>query len=163
MGQKMACVGEYEKSNNYGYVSKIKKYKALNCKLCSIRSRCFKGKGDRVIEINHNLRKHKNQARKNLNSPKGLIHRSKRPIEPEAVFGQIKYNKGFNRFKLRGIDGVNLEFGLIAIAMNLAKMAKKKAAKAKKEILLHFKRFTDLFLSNLEVKINFLIFIGQKY
>ena len=93
MGQKMRCVSEYETPNSYGYVSTIKKYKAQNCKYCSIRSRCFKAKGDRTIEINHNLRRHKHNARKKLNSPKGLKHRSNRPIEPEAVFGQIKYNR----------------------------------------------------------------------
>lgn len=160
MGQKLECIGEYEKSNDFGYVSKIKKYQAQNCRSCSIRGRCFKGKGDRIIEINHNLRRHKNQARKNLNSPEGLIHRSNRPIEPEAVFGQIKYNKGFNRFKLRGIEGVNLEFGLIAIAMNIAKLAKKKASKAKSGILLHFKHSVHLFLRNVDAKISFLIFTG---
>lgn len=157
IGQKMDCINEYEKPNSYGYISIIKRYKAQNCKACSIRSRCFKGKGDRIIEINHNLRRHKHKAREKLNSPEGLKHRSNRPIEPEAVFGQIKYNKGFNRFKLRGLDGVNLEFGLIAIAMNIAKLAKREANRAKSNLLLHFKHYTDLFLSNFEVKISFLI------
>ncbi len=41
------------------------------------------------------------------------------------MFGQIKYNKGFNRFKLKSIAGVSLEFALIAIAVNIGKMAKK--------------------------------------
>lgn len=157
MGQKMECMGEYEKSNDYGYVSTIKKYKAQDCRSCSIRGRCFKGKGGRAIEINHNLRRHKNQARKKLNSPQELIHRSNRPIEPEAVFGQIKYNKGFNRFKLRGLEGVNLEFGLIAIAMNIAKLAKKKAVKAKSEILLNYELSKHQIMTFFDFKIYFLI------
>jgi hypothetical protein len=53
------------------------------------------------------------------------MHRSRRPIEPEAVFGQIKSNRKFNRFRLRGLDGVAVEFGLISIALNLSKMIKK--------------------------------------
>lgn len=157
IGQKMECIDEYKRPNSYGYISTIKRYKAQNCKACSIRSRCFKGKGDRIIEINHNLRKHKHKAREKLNSPEGLKHRSNRPIEPEAVFGQIKYNKGFNRFRLRGLDGVNLEFGLIAIAMNIAKLAKREAIKNKSKILILFKNYTDLFLNNFEVKTSFLI------
>ena len=52
------------------------------------------------------------------------MHRSRRPIEPEAVFGQIKSNRKFNRFRLRGLDGVAVEFGLISIAVNLCKMMK---------------------------------------
>jgi hypothetical protein len=58
-----------------------------------------------------------------LTSERGLEHRSKRPIEPEAVFGQIKYDYGFKRFTLKSIPKVSVEFGLIAIAHNLRKYA----------------------------------------
>lgn len=61
----------------------------------------------------------------NLMSDKGLKHRSNRPIEPEAVFGQIKFNKGFNKFTMKGLEAVNLEFGLLAIGFNLAKVFRK--------------------------------------
>lgn len=135
MGQHMTFVDEIEKINSSDYVSRIKKYEAKNCNGCQIRSSCFKGEGNRSIEVNHNLRKHKQQARDNLTSEKGLQHRRKRPVEPEAVFGQIKYNKGFNRFKLRGLEGVNLEFGLVAIAMNISKIARKEAGRLKSAIL----------------------------
>jgi len=135
MGQHMQVVAEYEKTNASGYVSQIKKYQARDCSRCHMRGRCFKGEGNRSIEVNHNLRKHKQKAREMLNSEEGLRHRSNRPIEPEAVFGQIKHNKGFKRFSLKGLDGVNLEFGLIAIALNIGKWAKKEAEKAKEAIV----------------------------
>jgi len=125
MGQHMTLVGQYTKTNPSGYESCIKRYAAANCKGCPLKGQCHKAKGNRTLEVNHNLRRQKQKAREKLLSDKGLEHRSKRPIEPEAVFGQIKYNKGFNRFKLRGMDGINLEFGLIAIAFNLSKMARK--------------------------------------
>lgn len=136
MGQHMNFVAEYEKANAHGYISTLRKYSAKNCSCCHIRTRCFKGKGNRSIEINFKLRTYKQKAREALNSDKGLQHRSKRPIEPEAVFGQIKYNKGFNRFKLKGIEGVGLEFALIAIALNISKMAKKVGQKAQKAFVL---------------------------
>ena len=41
-------------------------------------------------------------ARELLTSDEGLMHRSRRPIEPEAVFGQIKYDNHFKRFRYRG-------------------------------------------------------------
>ena len=50
-------------------------------------------------------------------------YRSMRPIEPEAVFGQIKSGHLFRRFALRSLEKVNVEFGLIAIAHNLKKWA----------------------------------------
>jgi transposase len=139
MGQHMIFISEYNKTNSHGYTSTIKKYRATNCKGCQMRGKCFKAKGNRSIEVNHKLREYKQKARENLCSEKGLMHRSNRPIEPEAVFGQIKYNKGFNRFKLRGIEGVNLEFGLVAIALNIRKIARKMAESANYSIC----RFRD--------------------
>ena len=50
-------------------------------------------------------------------------------IEPEAVFGQIKANRHFRRFLLRGLDGVTGEFGLVAIAHNLLKLWMKRVVR----------------------------------
>lgn len=52
----------------------------------------------------------------------GLYHRSKSPIEPEAVFGQIKFNNKFNRFTLKGLEKVAVEFGLVALSHNFRKI-----------------------------------------
>jgi len=125
MGQKMHFASEAEVTNKSGYKSKVRYYKSQNCKECPLKSKCHKGKGNRVIQVNQRLKEYKKKARENLTNEKGLRHRSNRPIEPEAVFGQIKYNKRFNRFTLRGLEKVNLEFGLISIALNLHKIARK--------------------------------------
>ena len=72
----------------------------------------------------------KRQARERLTSEKGLEHRSRRPIEPEAVFGQMKYNMQYKRFRHFGKDKVTMDFAFFAIAFNAKKMAStmKKAA-----------------------------------
>jgi hypothetical protein len=54
-----------------------------------------------------------------------LFHRRKRPIEVEAVFGQLKSNNKFSRFTLRKMDKVNIEFGLMSIGHKPRKLAKK--------------------------------------
>lgn len=54
-------------------------------------------------------------------SPEGLQRRSRRPIEPESVFGNIKANKQFRRFLLRGKEKVEIEVGLLSLAHNLSK------------------------------------------
>ena len=59
-----------------------------------------------------------------LTSKKGLYHRSMRHIEPEAVFGDIKYDHGFRRFHLMGYAKVSVEFRLVALAHNLRKYAR---------------------------------------
>ncbi|MFC5628970.1 transposase, partial [Aliibacillus thermotolerans] len=48
---------------------------------------------------------------------------SKRKNEVESVFGHIKGNRSFRRFSLRGLDKVHVEFGIVAIAHNLLKVA----------------------------------------
>ena len=77
--------------------------------------------GNRVIEVNHQLRLLKAKARELLLSEQGIKHRKKRPWDVEPVFGNIKYNKGFKRFMLRGCDKVEIEVGLLSIAHNLKK------------------------------------------
>jgi len=41
----------------------------------------------------------------------------------EAVFGNVKYNHGFKRFLLRGLEKTEIEAGLISLAHNIRKMA----------------------------------------
>ena len=121
MGQKMECIAEYTTTTKNGFKQKIKKYQALNCEGCPLRGVCYKAKGNRAIEINHNLRQYKTEARKKLNSEKGIYHRKKRSCDVEPVFGNIKNNHNFKRFMLRSKPKVEIEAGLLAIAHNLRK------------------------------------------
>ena len=104
-----------------GYVSVVSKYRARNCAGCPLRCLCYRGIADRTIEVNHVSNAYRAEARRLLTSERGLHHRSMRPIEPEAVFGDIKYNHGFKRFKLKSSAKVSVEFGLVALAHNLRK------------------------------------------
>jgi transposase len=123
IGQKMYCIGTLKRTSDLGYESTVHVYQAQNCKGCPMRGGCHKSKENRKIELNHKLLAYRKQAREKLMSEQGLYHRSKRPIEPEAVFGHIKFNNKFNRFTLRGLDKVEIEFGLVAISHNLRKIA----------------------------------------
>jgi hypothetical protein len=58
-----------------------------------------------------------------LNSETGIKMRSLRPVEVESVFGDVKGNFGIRRFLLRGLEKVNIEWGLHSIAHNFRKMA----------------------------------------
>ncbi len=61
--------------------------------------------------------------RRKLETDQGIKYSKKRPVEAEPVFGNIKQNKNFKRFYFRGLQKVKTEFGLIAVARNLAKLA----------------------------------------
>lgn len=121
IGQHMENIGSYKKVNESSFEQTLTKYQAQNCTGCSLRGACHKGHGNRVIEINHRLNRRKQKAKENLTSQEGLHHRKQRPQEVESVFGNIKQNKNFRRFMLRGKKKVAVEFGLIAIAHNLSK------------------------------------------
>ena len=125
MGQHMEHIGDVQSKSDLGYVSTVSRYRARNCVGCPLRCLCYKGKGDRrIIEANHRSNAFRAKAKERLTSEEGLYHRSRRPIEPEAVFGDIKFDHGFKRFRLKGNAKVNVEFGLVALAHNLRKYAK---------------------------------------
>jgi len=73
--------------------------------------------------VNFNARRLKEKAKEKLTGEIGIKKRKRRSIEPETVFGNIKHNKNFKRFMLRGKSKVEIEVGLLAISHNLAKIA----------------------------------------
>ena len=125
MGQKMQRVGTKHAKTESGYVVEYARYRAVRCEGCPLRCLCFKAKGNRTIELNHRLRIYKQKARELLCSEEGLKHRGQRCIEPEAVFGQIKYNMNYKRFRHFGKDKVLMDFSFLAIAFNIKKMCTK--------------------------------------
>jgi transposase len=123
MGQKMTNAGTYTKTTAGGYRQTITKYQAQNCEGCPLRGVCHKAKGNREIDINHELNRLKRQAKALLNTAEGIRHRKQRPVDVEPVFANIKNNHHFKRFMLRGTEKVNIEAGLLALAHNLRKKA----------------------------------------
>ena len=126
MGQHLEFVKQIKEKSDLGYESTKSVYRAKDCSRCPLRSMCYKGRHNaRTIEVNHRNNELRAMARELLTSDEGLMHRSRRPIEPEAVFGQIKYDNHFKRFSYRGKRLVNAEFAAIAVAHNIRKMISK--------------------------------------
>lgn len=123
MGQPIKRIGAKNRTTSNGYPQSYALYQAKNCHDCPLRGSCHRQKGNRIIEVNHRLNELKAKARERLLSEKGIKHRKQRPCDVEAVFGNIKQNKGFKRFMLRGLEKVEIEMGLVALAHNLAKVA----------------------------------------
>ena len=133
MGQHMERVGTTRTKTESGYVTESARYKARRCEGCPLRGSCFKANGDRIIEVNHRLNEYRRKARERLTSEEGIKHRGQRCIEPEAVFGQMKYNMVYKRFRHIGLDKVKMDFAFFAIAFNLKKMCSKMKKQARKE------------------------------
>jgi len=99
----------------------IRIYEAEDCTACPRKARCCPKYATRRLHINEDVEGYRQQARELLNSPPGLEYRSRRMIEVESVFGQIKHNGHFRRFLLQGLSKVKTEFHLVAMAHNLKK------------------------------------------
>jgi transposase len=156
MGQKLTNIGNKNSKSDLNYISTVTRYQAQSCNGCPLRGLCHKSKNNRIIEVNYKLNEYKKKARERLLSEQGIYHRGKRCIEPEAVFAQIKHNSQFNRFRLRGLEKVKLEFTLVAIAHNLRKWAKKHANRLCRKIYIKVDLMEDkiMNLSNLNSNTN---------
>jgi transposase len=105
-----------------GYILERRRYECEDCGGCPVRSQCTRGEGNRQLEVSFELQRMRAQARENLLSDEGKALRSRRGVEVEGVFGRLKHNWGFRRFLLRGREKVQIEWGLLCIAHNLAKI-----------------------------------------
>jgi hypothetical protein len=130
MGQHMENKGAYSKTTATGFIQRITKYEAKNCTGCPLNGSCHKSKGNRIIEINHQLNALKQQANQRLLSEQGIKKRKQRCYDVEPVFANLKNNHGFKRFMLRGKQKVTIETGLLALAHNLRKKAFQNTIKA---------------------------------
>lgn len=106
-----------------GYVVEQRYYECAECENCPLKSQCTKAEGNRRIRISLRLLEYRKKARENLTSEKGQQLRAKRSVEVESVFGHLKQNMGLRRFRLRGLEKVKTEFGLVSIAHNMKKLA----------------------------------------
>jgi hypothetical protein len=78
--------------------------------------------GNRRIRVSFRGRELRDKAGRKLLSEQGMALRSIRPVEAESVFARLKHNWGFRRFLLRGKEKIEVEWGSLCIAHNLAKV-----------------------------------------
>lgn len=124
IGQQMGYIGEKRRRSRSGYLQTYRMYQAMNCEGCPMSGPCHKAAGNRIVQRSPELHRHRQRVRELLTSEEGLEKRKQR-WQVEAVFGNIKQNKGFRRFYLRGIEKVNIEIGLLALAHNLQRFSNK--------------------------------------
>lgn len=123
MGQRMSRTGTLQTRTEGGYISQSACYRAIRCKGCPLRCLCYKAKANqRTIRVNHRLNSYKRKACELLTSEEGIKERGRRCIEPEAVFGQMKSNMAYRRFRHMGKDKVVMDFTFFAIAFNIKKL-----------------------------------------
>ena len=122
-GRTLDFVREMKSKTDSGYEVKQRIYRSQSCEGCPFKQQCSKAEGNRVIRVSLNYLRFKAKARQKLRSEGGRKLSGRRMAEVESVFGQLKSNRGFRRFLLRGLPKVSLEVGWLSLAHNLLKMA----------------------------------------
>lgn len=95
------------------------------CQACPVRDLCTKAKkGGRTVTRDE-YEPQREAMREKLQSKDGSTVYQQRKSTVEPVWGQLKTVMGFDRFSLRGLDQVKLEFFIVCSAHNLCKIASK--------------------------------------
>jgi transposase len=155
-GRKVIFKKYQDKKNKSGYEQSFKIYECEDCTDCPLKAQCTKAKGNRQVHWNPVFEEMKVKAKAALECEEKAILYDRRKVEVESVFGHIKGNRSFRRFSLRGLDKVHVEFGIVALAHNILKVAgirqllseeplkNTKGSGEKRFIFLHFLYFEDL-------------------
>ena len=120
------CIGEEVEFDNYHRKRNKdgKLYKFIRCNSCNYSYKCkakLKNKDEdyRYIELIPEYELLKEEARNNLQSPKGIEIRINRSIQVEGTFGQIKNNMNYDRIRRRGLNKVSCEIMLMCLGVNV--------------------------------------------
>ena len=102
---------------------------------CALRAQCLRtpettlvrnvafGRGRVDVTVSHTA-----QMRQRIDSVVGRAQYARRFATVEPVFGNLRYNKGLDRFTLRGRTKVNAQWQLFCLVHNIEKLAKLKYA-----------------------------------
>jgi len=112
--------GRHPKSHGCLYVIE-------NCKRCRYQVACKEAVKDkkstsRTFDVSYELWLGKTTAKNNLLTPKGIEMRVNRSSQVEGVFGIIKQDMQYDRFRRRGLDKVHVEMCLTLIGHLLRKL-----------------------------------------
>lgn len=117
------------RGNQYGRTEEL--YECEDCEGCPYRGECHKSRNNRIIRLNTELTVIHKEVLDNLNSIHGALLRMNRSIQSEGTYGEIKANRGYERFRRRGINQATLEIALISCGFNLHKYHLSKMNQAK--------------------------------
>ncbi|KEF38794.1 transposase, IS4 family [Schinkia azotoformans MEV2011] len=155
-GRKVTFKKYQNKKNKSGYEQSFKIYECEDCTDCPLKEQCTKAKGNRQVHWNTIFEEMKAKAKTALECEEKAAIYARRKVEVESVFGHIKGNRSFRRFSLRGLDKVHIEFGIVALAHNILKVAgirqllsgnnpkNRKESGENRIVFLHFLYFKDL-------------------
>lgn len=124
-GHQMDVIGVEERYTKRGFRSDSTILTCTHCQTCPFKTQCCvpKNKDCQIKRKLGNIRQEE-KAKERLLLPQNMARLKRRSLEPEPVFGQIKYNRGYQRFRHFGKARVKMDLGFMLIAHNLHKVWK---------------------------------------
>jgi transposase len=115
-----------------GFVAESFRGAKRDCGPCALRAQClrtpdttpvrsvafFRGRADAEAES------HTARMRARIDTPEGRAQYGQRFATVEPVFGNVRYNKGLDRFTLRGRTKVDAQWKLYCLVHNIEKLAR---------------------------------------
>lgn len=124
-GKKLCAVYVGKRKSKSGFDSEITYYECESCEHCPLKKQCTRAKGNRKLSLSKTFLRQREESRKRILSPEGVLLRMNRSIQAEGAFGVIKQDYGFRQFLLRGNKKVKTEMYLMAISYNINKLHNK--------------------------------------
>ena len=122
-GKRLTYRGTYHQRTANGYLAERREYRCEDCPDCPVRVECTRSRGNRAMSVSRKLLAHRDRVKQKLLSDEGKRLAARRGVEVEGVFGRLKHNWGFRRFMLRGLDKVKVEWALLCLSHNMARLA----------------------------------------
>jgi len=152
-GRKLRHVGQKNDSKTL-----IDLYQSESCEDCLLRSRCLsnKNKSGRRTTRRDKREVYAEQMREKLKTQYAKERLKSRAMTVEPVFGNLKENLGFRRFRLGCIGNVKAEFNLMCIGHNINILFNFMKNK-KKSIMIAAKKVEDIVIEKLELLFLFVL------
>ena len=126
-------------------------YRSADCTNRPFKTDCTKAKGKPKNPGHPDILTPEATSTSVVKSEEGYQLSVRRIIEPESVFGQLKSNRDFQRFLLRGLPIISLEVGVCPQSVEMGK-CKRKGTSFKWDLtplLVPFKQFDEIHVSGL--------------
>ncbi len=122
-GKLMRVIRVEERTTRSGFPSNSTVMTCDHCEQCPFRQQCAltKSKRGEIHRRLGNLREEQ-KAKKRLDLPENRRKLKRRSLEPEPVFGQLKHNHGYTRFRHFGKSKVRMDLGFELMALNILKL-----------------------------------------
>ena len=124
-GHLMRVTRREEAYTRSGFRSDITVMTCDHCHCCQFQKQCILTKSKRG-EIYRKLGyiREERKAKSTLDLPTNQEKLKRRSLEPEPVFGQLKHNHGYTRFRHFGKARVTMDLGFVFMALNILKLHK---------------------------------------